>query len=183
MLVMLQYFLIIPLLLATGVSPDSLNQLKSEANRGNVTAQIELGDMYASDSNVPQDFAEAAKWYRKGADQGNALAQCNLGQLYAKGEGVPHDYTEAYRWCQMAADQGLPAAQYMIGLMYHTAKGVPHDLVMARMWYNLAAAQGHEQARRFRDKLAHLMTAGQIAKAEALATKWKPKKIGVNNKE
>ena len=38
---------------------------------------------------VPQDYAEAVKWYRKGADQGYARAQHNLGVVYAEGHGVP----------------------------------------------------------------------------------------------
>src|SRR5215472_6965852 len=37
---------------------------------------------------VPQDYAEAAKWFRKAADQGNADAQYGLGLLYFKGLAV-----------------------------------------------------------------------------------------------
>ena len=35
--------------------------------------------MYAQGRGMPQDFGEAAKWYRKAAEQGDALAQFNLG--------------------------------------------------------------------------------------------------------
>jgi TPR repeat protein len=37
-----------------------------------------LGVMYANGDGVPQDFAEAAKWFRKAADQGDTEAQSNL---------------------------------------------------------------------------------------------------------
>lgn len=54
--------------------------------------------MYYEASGVPQDYAEAAKWYRKAAEQGISLAQFNLGTLYYNGQGVPQDYAEAYKW-------------------------------------------------------------------------------------
>ena len=36
---------------------------------------------------VPQNYAEALKWYRLAADQGDADAQYNLGVMYANGQG------------------------------------------------------------------------------------------------
>ena len=45
--------------------------------------------MYATGQSVPQDDAEAVKWYRLAAEQGTADAQYNLGVRYAKGRGVP----------------------------------------------------------------------------------------------
>ena len=41
--------------------------------------------MYANGQGVPQDYAEAVKWYRLAADQGDADAQSYLGVMYAKG--------------------------------------------------------------------------------------------------
>ncbi|MDE0810088.1 MAG: hypothetical protein OSB69_12275, partial [Alphaproteobacteria bacterium] len=34
------------------------------------------------------DYAEAVKWFRKGAEQRDAHAQIRLGNMYDKGEGV-----------------------------------------------------------------------------------------------
>jgi TPR repeat protein len=39
--------------------------------------------MYHEGKGVPQDFAEAARWYRRAADHGHAMAQYNLGTCYA----------------------------------------------------------------------------------------------------
>jgi TPR repeat protein len=49
--------------------------------------------MYANGQGVPQDYAEAVKWFRKAAEQGNAMAQYNLGIAYANGQGVSRDDT------------------------------------------------------------------------------------------
>jgi TPR repeat protein len=55
---------------------------------------------------VPQDYGEAAKWYRKAADQNYALAQSSLGPMYQLGRGVPHDEILALMWYHLAAAQG-----------------------------------------------------------------------------
>ena len=53
------------------------------------TAQFNLGFMYDEGQGVPQDYAEALKWYRLAAAQGFAKAQFLLGVMYAKGRGRP----------------------------------------------------------------------------------------------
>ncbi len=56
-----------------------------------------------------QDYAEAAKWYRKAADGGLGSAQTNLGVLYEKGFGVTQDFAQAALWYRKAAElQAIP---------------------------------------------------------------------------
>ena len=62
--------------------------------------------MYENGNGVPQDYAEAVKWYRKAADQGYARAQNNLGVMYNRGQGVPQDYVMAHMWFNLAAALG-----------------------------------------------------------------------------
>ena len=62
--------------------------------------------MYANGEGVPEDDAEAVKWYRLAADQGDAGAQNSLGYMYANGMGVPEDYVTAYAWWNIAAVSG-----------------------------------------------------------------------------
>ena len=59
--------------------------------------------MYREGPGLPQDYAEAVKWYRKAADQGYAYAQNNLGLMYRDGRGVPQDYVQAHKWLNLAA--------------------------------------------------------------------------------
>jgi uncharacterized protein len=56
---------------------------------------------------VPQDFVQAARWYRQAADQGLALAALALGKMYGSGRGVPQDFMQAHVWLNLAA-AGLP---------------------------------------------------------------------------
>ena len=59
--------------------------------------------MYVGGQGVPQDYAEAAKWFRGAADQGEPRAQTNLGAMYHRGEGVPQNYVQAHMWANLAA--------------------------------------------------------------------------------
>ena len=65
---------------------------------------------YANGTGVPENDAEAVKWFRKAAVQGNALAQHHLGLIYAIGNGVPPNIIRAYVWWSMAKTQGITHA-------------------------------------------------------------------------
>jgi TPR repeat protein len=65
---------------------------------------------YTDGNGVPQDFGEAAQWFRLGADQGDARAQYNRAACCQNGDGIPQDSAEAARWFRLAADQGHAAA-------------------------------------------------------------------------
>jgi hypothetical protein len=81
--------------------------VKAKAEKGDATAQFNLGLMYMNDLGVEKDYAEAVKWYRKSAEQGNANAQNILGIMYEKGNGVEKDYVEALKWYNKAAFSNL----------------------------------------------------------------------------
>ncbi len=84
------------------------------------------------------------------------------------------DYDTALKEWRPLAEQGFARAQSNLAKMYRRGEGVPQDDVLAHMWFNLAAAQGHEDARKFRDKLAGRMTPAQLAEAQRLAREWTP---------
>ena len=125
--------------------------------------------MYSNGNGVPQDYAEAVKWYRLAAEQGDANAQYNLGVMYHKGKGVPQDYAEAVKWYRLAAKQGVAEAQGNLGIMHREGKGVPQNNVMAHMWYNIASANGAEKAGEWRGKQEEFMTTTAIETAQAKA--------------
>jgi len=73
------------------------------AEQGDARAQNNLGVMYENGKGVPQNIAEAVKWYRLAAGQGYAGAQNNLGLIYAIGRGIRRDPIRAYMWFSLAA--------------------------------------------------------------------------------
>ena len=137
--------------------------------QGDAEAQLLLGSLYDTGEGVPEDDAEAVRWYRLAAEQGLAEAQLNLGVMYDNGEGVPEDDTVAAQWYRMAAEQGHPKAQLNMALQYITGEGLPVDHVRAYAWLDLGAAGGDPDAGNVRDSLATAMTPEQIAEARALS--------------
>ena len=72
------------------------------AERGEPSAQTYLGFMFETGRGVPQNYTDAAMWYRRAAEQGDSLAQYSLGLLYDRGFGVPQDIIEAAKWLNLA---------------------------------------------------------------------------------
>ena len=88
-------------------------ETKALAEKGDASAQNNLGYMYDAGNGVSQDFEEAAKWYRKAAEQGDAHAQTNLGIMCANGKGVLKDVVTAYTWYNIAvANENLTAEEF-----------------------------------------------------------------------
>ena len=123
-------------------SQQDLSALKLRATNGNAEAQCMLGDSYNEGKGVPQDYTQAAFWWRKAAEQGDADAQDNLGYSYGDGQGVPKDDTLAVLWWSKAAEQGLADAQNNLGVSYDHGEGAPQDYAQAALWYRRAAEQG-----------------------------------------
>src|SRR5437867_2574556 len=81
---------------ATSGEPQGITRLRTAAERGDVTAQHELGVRYFTGDGIAQDFGQAARWIRTAADSGLASAQSDLGELYKIGLGVRTDFTQSF---------------------------------------------------------------------------------------
>ncbi len=121
------------------------------AEQGDRRAQYQVGVLYYRGEGVPQDFAEAAKWFRQAAERGDADAQFNLGLLYLDGTGLPKDFVRAHMWFDLAAS----------GYAAHQNED----------W----AIENRDWAARNRSWLAGQMSTGDVAKAERMARQWKPR--------
>lgn len=91
---------------------------------------------------MPQNYAEAAKWYRLAADHGNGFAQYDLAGMYEDGQGAPQDYVQAHMWFNLAA----------------ASPDSPKTAI--------------DDAVRGRERVASKMNPAQIAEAQRLAADW-----------
>ena len=158
-----------------GVDEAMVAALHKSAEQGNTTAQNRLGLLYNQGQGVPQNPLFAKQWFEKAAEQGDAGAQVNLGTLYLLGQGAFDSDQMALFWFRRAAEQQEMLAFAKLGFMYEHGRGVTQDFVQAYMWYNLSAARGEKRALASRNQLAKQMTPAQVAAAQQLARKWKPK--------
>lgn len=100
---------------ATNVSavsgPEGMRKL---AEHGDATAQFAVGARYATGEDVPQDYAEAVRWFSLAAEQGHVVSQATLGAYYWAGRGVPQDLVKAYFWSVLAQVGGDEASKYRV---------------------------------------------------------------------
>jgi hypothetical protein len=124
---------------------------------------------------VPQNFAQAATWFRKAAEQGLPVAQTNLGVLYEEGRGVPHDYVLAATWYRKAAEQGNAEAQADLGFAYGKGHGVPQDYAEEYFWLDLGLSgqlPERADAEKVRNAAASLLTPAMLSRVQERARKW-----------
>ena len=120
--------------------------LLAKAQPGDAAAERQVGQAYFVGEDVPQDFMNAANWFRKAAEQGDTGAQTMLGLLYDTGHGVKQDYAQAEIWYRKAAEQGDSGGQTGLGSLYYDGDSVKQDYAQAATWYWKAAEQGNEGA-------------------------------------
>ena len=77
-------------------------------------AQFELGRRYFYGKGVPQDCAEAVRWFRKAAEQEHAEAQYYLGKCYDNSLGVQLNRDKSEQWLRKAVEQGLSQAKFRL---------------------------------------------------------------------
>ena len=106
--------LAVSMLALTLIAPWALGQDLTETRRlaeqGDADAQYNLGVMYANGEGVPQDAAEAVRWYRISADVG--LAFVDLDTYQTKwGSRTPEEVSLSVRTLH---DEGIPAASLIV---------------------------------------------------------------------
>src|SRR5262249_23726164 len=151
----------------------ALRESKVLGDQGNAAAQVMMGRMYMMGQGVKQDRDEAIKWYKAADAQGNADAAFFLGALYL----LPQtDIAEGVKWLRLSAEQGMQDAQYLLGKAYiQGGKELPRDPVQGAMWLRLAAKDNKKFYQDELEGTEKIMTPDDVAKARALAAKWKRK--------
>ena len=157
------------------------------ASAGSVVAQARLGALIVSGAMDGGDSRQAAAyvarsvaagdlegvaWLEARAVDDDGAAAFRLARLFDEGEGVAQNAGRALALYQSAAEAGDPGGQLEMSRRLTAGDGVELDYVEAHKWANLAAAQGLEPAIEARASLADLMTADQLAEAQARAASW-----------
>ncbi len=131
---------------AAGDAKVALEEALTNANQGDVPAQLQVAHIYARGIQVNQDLTQAARWFTTAAQAGDAAAQTELAFMLYNGRGVELDRVQAMSWFQQAATGNNPEAQFALGQIHAHGQGVPVDKDRARTFYEAALANGHEGA-------------------------------------
>ncbi|HEY4162752.1 MAG TPA: tetratricopeptide repeat protein [Dongiaceae bacterium] len=128
------------------------------------------------------DYARAVPIFERLAKIGHPEAQRLMGVAYYFGQGVPQDYVRSLYWFEKAADQGCFAAYPATAGLYRDGQGTATDLGKAYMWLNIAVSRLPDSVERDaliqeREKVAALMTSGQIEAAQKRSLAFKPEPV------
>jgi uncharacterized protein len=125
--------------------PEAVSAYRNAADRGSMSAMVELGVMYGTGSGVRKDEAQARKLFERAAEGGNPRGVTNLAAL-SDGGKTPSDPVKARAMLAKAAEKNSSEAQYQLGLMIAEGSGGEKDDVAARALFEKAAAQDHPGA-------------------------------------
>ena len=139
----------------SGKAIEAANELKKTdfemwigkvTERSSADEQLQVGYSYRDGVGTTQDFAEAAKWFRKAALQGfrrrprTSSATCTY-----RAKACPRTISSRRSGTARPPLQGDAKAQFNLGFMYRMSQGVPQDHVESARWNRKAAEQGHCQ--------------------------------------
>jgi len=103
--------------------------------------ETQRGDDYRDGNGAPQNYQEAARWYRLAIEHGSSAAMTNLANLLLTGEGVAQDTAAAIALYRRAAGAGNSYAMVSLGDLYRDGTGVTQDPGEAARWYERAVAR------------------------------------------
>lgn len=120
--------------------------LRSQADKGNTSAQTDLALLYLKPGATPDQLAYGLGWLQKAATAGYPRAQYQLGRLYETGLAVPQDINETLLWYKRAAEGWYGPAELQLGLIYEKGLGVSLNRREAQRWYQRAAERDMTEA-------------------------------------
>jgi len=143
---------------------EALQRAESELKATTITNAFKrIAEMYEEGGGLPENQAEAARWWSKAAARGDLDSQVALANKFINGQGVPQDLARGRNLCNEAAKQENHGAQYCMGYIYQRGLGVTPDAKKARDWYGRAAALGDLQSM---NALALMEAAGEGGKVD-----------------
>ena len=152
-------------------------ELRSASARGVPWAMLAIGRLHVRGTGILQDYVQGYKWLFLATSAGVEAAANERDALAAKmaPDRVAKAQQEAVSELQTAAERGDRRSMLMLGRLQLDGLGVVQDYVEAHKWFNLAASKGETDALSARDSLAAKMTLVQIARAQELASGWRPR--------
>lgn len=95
-----------------------MKKLLKRAERGNVTAQVNLAAKLATGEDCAQNLKNAYYWYKKVANLGDSDAIYNLALMTLFGEGVKKNQKKAIKLLFKAVQHGSADACMVLGETY-----------------------------------------------------------------
>lgn len=113
--------------------------LLTDAEKGDMKSQFNLGEWFFSHSSQNSYKAEAIAWYTKAALNDHVGAMLKLGYCYEKGIGTLIDIDAAMKWYEKASQMGNDSACIHLTKLYlHGGFMIPKNVKKAIILYEKA---------------------------------------------
>ena len=109
-------------------------------------AQMVMAKWCTDGSVLPQDHAEAARWYEMAAKQGNVEAMLALARMLSEGDGIHKNARKSCEWYVAAAREGNAEAYMELGRIFEDGDGVSANKGKAVKLYEEGAKRGSAEA-------------------------------------
>ena len=127
---------------------EALKLYSEEADKGNVLAMYEIGDLYRKklvEGDSPDRFYKTALegflQLELSAQKLATYIRYRIGRMFYDGYGTQVDYNAAFNWLKKAADDNHHYAAYTVGKMLYRGLGTQQDTVTAVEYLKNAAAE------------------------------------------
>ncbi|MFW2439458.1 MAG: tetratricopeptide repeat protein [Arenicellales bacterium] len=122
-----------------GKHEKALEILNPLAEKGDVDALGNLGNMYAFGNGVEKDLSIAYKYWKKASEKHLGSAMGNIASLYMiGGGGLEKNTTEAVKWYKKAAEHRHFYSMLTLSQLYETGLGIEKNTINALAWSGLA---------------------------------------------
>lgn len=135
-------FAVLCLTSATIAQGQPIEQVRLQADKGDVKAQIELGLRYFNAEGVRQDDDQAERWLQKALAQDATKAYIALGWFYINADMPKRDRDRGVALYLLAAERGDIEAMFNLAEQYELGRGVlkneSHDEAAVRLFRKVA---------------------------------------------
>jgi len=117
------------------VKKGSIGKGISQADKGDVTAQLFMAECYEKGIGVSADLKEALRYLNDALGSGDPRAHFLMGCFLMQGKGVAKDFVKAIEHFRTAAAMKLWRAQYNLGiLLFQGYPGVAPNPIEGYSW-------------------------------------------------
>lgn len=121
--------------------------LKVEADKGNVSAQYALSNVYAKGLGTVENETLALQYLKMAVDKKYPDAMCTWGIILQMDDvGVKTNKEEGHNYIKMAADNGCKKAYFVVGRDFYLGVGTPINYTLARVYWEKAAEEDNSYA-------------------------------------
>lgn len=147
---------------------EAVTRAESVSKPGTITSGLEkIAEMYESGQALPENPAEAKRWWAMAAARGDEDAEVGVAFNTLRTHAAPQGLKQARQICSNAAAKHHDhRAEYCMGYIYEHGSGVAPNAKKARNWYALAASKGQSEAMR---SLASMEMTGEGGKVDRVA--------------